>query len=102
MTTPQYLITAGPSREELFDALRLRDEGRTVWFTLDKVNPDTTTSSVNVVASFHVESIGAEDGNPKSWLVRLVSEGQLLGGKLGFNVSYDTTRRTGRGTLILD
>jgi len=53
-------ITNGPSREELFDALRLLAEGRLVPFCVEK---DGNKKYVAVLMS----SIAAEDGSGQSW-----------------------------------
>ncbi len=63
-------ITDGPSREELFDALRLRHEGRTVTFM---VRPKPSVGGVSKAQSFRarVNAISNEDNAGKNWLVKL-------------------------------
>ncbi|MEK7089364.1 MAG: hypothetical protein AAB920_00935 [Patescibacteria group bacterium] len=62
---PQYTLTAGPSREDLFDALRLRHEGKTVTF---KGTP-TWCPGGGTEGFFIVNSIAAEDGSGHKWLL---------------------------------
>ncbi len=70
-------ITDGPSREELFDALRLRQEHREVTLTWFE-------GSNSRSASFVVNGIGAEDGSGDNWFLTLSSveynPGQTIGG----------------------
>lgn len=96
MTTKfkQYKITAGPSREQLFDALRLRHEGRTVEFTIE-IEPD----GPEIAGSYfqfaaQVNNLGVEDGSGNRWLFELQNKDLFL--KCQKLAGYiDTTRRTG-------
>ncbi|MEQ1499770.1 MAG: hypothetical protein ABL917_00135 [Parcubacteria group bacterium] len=85
--TAQRELVAGPSREELFDALRLRHEGRKVTFT---VAPSHITGRVlaggrrfvpgNLAFHVHVIELGNEnDGNGTNWLFKLYDEHAVLG-----------------------
>lgn len=76
----QIKINAGPSREELFDALRLRHEGRKVMFTV-------TSSSEKMEAV--IDSIGVESGCGESWLLETNYKGVRLEGW------YHSKRREG-------
>ena len=92
-------IAVGPSREEIFDALRLMHEGRRVWFTLA---PESTTSKE--AASGHrlprdkelrlsvcqLRSYGAGD----ECLVWLYDGSDTLGSKY-LRAHYHYTRRQG-------
>jgi|APSaa5957512576_1039674.scaffolds.fasta_scaffold28443_1 hypothetical protein len=72
-------IIAGPSREQLFDALRLRHEGRTITITIERsfvtVSPPgkglrgKNAITLNPV----VDSISIEDGSGNNWLLKLRS-----------------------------
>jgi hypothetical protein len=64
--SPERLdVTNGPSREELFDALRLRHERRTVTFVVQ------TGPGVRSVVRARVNAIANEDCSGKNWLVKL-------------------------------
>jgi len=85
-------ITAGPSREDLFDALRLRHEGRKVAFKLffDRdPNGDWSPYYQEIVAT--IDSIGVEDGGGQSWLltVSIPHYGQTV------SCYYNSTNRNG-------
>ncbi|MCX6788393.1 MAG: hypothetical protein NTZ36_00725 [Candidatus Jorgensenbacteria bacterium] len=60
-------ISSGPSREELFDALRLRHEHRPI---LVKVHPlDQKPMDIK----FIVNGIAVEDGGGQNWLIELLN-----------------------------
>jgi len=81
--TVQYTITAGPSREDLFDSLRL---GTTVVFeTTD------TSSGKTINSKYKVYTIGIEDGSRQSWLVTFYE----VYDKSVINAYYRTDIRTG-------
>lgn len=61
-----HKIINGPSREELFDALRLFDNRRSVVFTLRDVN----TEEIFELQCW-VQGIELEDGSGHSWIVKL-------------------------------
>lgn len=97
MTTKfkQYTITAGPSRELLFDALRLRHEGKTVEITIEvePENPQRRAQYFQFEAQ--VNMLGIEDGSGNHWFFTLESPPGLFY-KCGRVEGYiDTTRRTG-------
>ena len=85
-STSQRELVAGPSREELFDALRLRHEGRKVTFTLAPQNITGRTLAegrkfVPGNLAFHVQvnEVGIEDGSGNNWLFKLYDEHAVLG-----------------------
>ena len=95
-----FKIIAGPSREDLFDALRLRHEGRTVTLTVDNwvetVGGPRGCLTIKLPLTFRatVESIGVEDGSGDSWLLTLVNSDRKLGS--GYVWGYfNTVRREG-------
>lgn len=81
-------IVGGPSREELFDALRLLGEERTVTFDMaPKIGPKETHR-------FAVIGISAENGGGHSWIVA----GWFLGDVEHHDtveLHYDDQRRSG-------
>ena len=106
----QYLITAGPSREDLFDALRLRHEGRTTTFTVTclKLVPSTYEGRAVTreferpcVISVHVDAIGVEDGSGDSWLITVYDKSRSLG-SAHLTGYYHTTKRSGNIRLVSD
>jgi hypothetical protein len=81
-------IVSGPSREELFDSLRLVKENRQVVFGLKFSSVDRPTNAC-------VMSIEAEDGSGNCWNIKLyLSAGTSLKSRYlkGF---YRTSTRTG-------
>lgn len=58
-------ITSGPSREELFDGLRLFAEKRQVGFLFEN-------NGRQITLPFSMQSIQAEDGSGNSWNVQMV------------------------------
>jgi len=82
------VIIEGPSREELFDALRLRDECRQVTFTV--VNRDGRENKL----STWVNGISAESGSGHCWELRLCDPKSSLGGGY-FRAFLDTKTRQG-------
>lgn len=95
--TLQRQIIAGPSREELFDALRLRHEGRNVTVTLeDRVrtagNPQKSLSMKRpITLRLYVDSIGVEDGIQcgNNWMLTLSNKDGCFKGY------FNTTSREG-------
>jgi len=85
------IIVAGPSREQLFDALRLRHEGRKISFTVEpmilQTNPQFKVKG-EVFDAF-IESIQVEDGSGNSWNLVL----NMLGKR--HRVYFNTLSRTG-------
>ena len=79
----QYTITAGPSVEALFLALRLRHEGRAVEFSV--LAPSLGLGTVGSTRSFGkpirflVDAISVEDGSGHQWLIRLYDRNKVLG-----------------------
>lgn len=70
----KYEIVKGPSREELFDALRLRHEGRKVQITLKNDQGD----EFGFRAKFYVNGIGIESGNGYEWKISLYHLNKLV------------------------
>lgn len=69
MTTSTVQITHGPSREELFDALRLFDEFRKVEFTLESsVRVSGTRKVPEIKCEAQIMSLAAEDGSGNNWI----------------------------------
>lgn len=93
----QYVIIAGPSREDLFDALRLRHEDRKVSFTVT-FTPQQLDSRINMpnkTFDVFVNGISIEDGSGASWLLNLYEpNGNALGWKY-LNGYFNTTTRNG-------
>ena len=91
--TNQHQITAGPSREELFDALRLRHEGRKVSFTATKnsqwPNPRFKVLGETETFDVSIDSIGVEDGSGNNWLLTISDKTERFEGY------FNTTRREG-------
>jgi hypothetical protein len=96
-------ITDGPSREELFDGMRLFAEKRTILFTV-KVNEKDYHLRVKMLG------IEAEDGSGNSWNLKFViTTFELMGAKVSPEIKkvlsgnkhvtvavyYSTHKRTG-------
>ena len=104
MTTTPYInddfvIEDGPSREQLFDALRLFNEHRIVTFTLRRrVDTDgsVTIGGQKWDLSAQTLSIMAEDGSGHSWIlqVRFKAEVDVLN-TAPVQIYYHDTRRGG-------
>lgn len=80
-----YKLNEGPSREELFDALRLRHEGRLVSFR--------STSGLRYEVS--INEIGVESGGGNNWY----GTGYLSDG-LQIKYYFNTKGRTGTISMI--
>jgi hypothetical protein len=92
-------IISGPSREELFDALRLRHEDRQVCFTIESPNSKICTKEIFNVK---VDGIAIEDGSGNNWLLSLSNPRDChKAPKITtamppkFEVYFNTTRRKG-------
>jgi len=84
-------IEHGPSREKLFDALRLHHEGRTEPFTLPSNAMRYLPGKVKDIKRCKVLGVEAEDGSGNSWLLKgTYSNGQR------FTAYYRTDNRTGK------
>jgi hypothetical protein len=98
----QFPIVMGPSREELFDALRLRHEGREVTITASKgyglpaSPPKKGISALAVLTldNLTVDSIGIEDGSGDNWILRLRDPNNKTGSKY-LEGYFNTVKRTG-------
>lgn len=101
-----WLIKAGPSREELFDCLRLFNEYRRVEFTLqagiEDCDPWNNPNTYNLMAM--VEGVRAEDGSGHSWILRAsfypVARQLDLAYQGPFELYYNDKDR--RGTVLSD
>ncbi len=93
-------VLAGPSREELFDALRLHHEGRTVTFTVaNKLrsagDPSrSATMYLRFTVDVAVRGIGV-GGDGDSWILKLHDTAGLFG-QVDLEANYCATKRTGR------
>jgi hypothetical protein len=81
-----FRITAGPSREEIFDALRLHGEVRKVTFTIQ--------GALRLEALVHAISIGDPSETDREWQIELY-EAELTFGVKRLKCFYNTTRREG-------
>lgn len=94
-----YRITSGPSREELFDALRLINEGRTIWFTV-------IIEGERVAAQAELSSIKSEMANGENWIVEtsfVYRHNERSGEKLlplPLYIAYNSKRRQGRAEQL--
>ena len=78
----QINIVSGPSREELFDALRLFNEGRKALLEIDN-------NGKKMKAEVIIRKIGAEDGSGQSWnLVFSIKESFI---KVPYPISVSST-----------
>jgi hypothetical protein len=97
-----HKITKGPSREELFDALRLRHEGRALQMTVGQDVIVRTadgprrslTTTLPLILKVRVDSIGVEDGSGSRWMLSLFDKDIKLGSE-HLVAYYDTTLRAG-------
>jgi len=94
MTNQQHSIVAGPSREELFDALRLRHEDRTVRVTVEyrtRTAGDPQKSlAMDYKRILEVSIDSIEFGNLKghTWVLTLTDDDGL-----SYDAYFDTERR---------
>jgi len=89
----QFQVLEGPSRETLFDALRLRHEGKKVFFTLRPVATDGIPTW-KVTHGFHINSISVFENDGDRWLIKLFDRKASLAAKYlcGY---YNSSARTG-------
>lgn len=97
-------IIDGPSREELFDALRLRNEHRKVTFTVlqrgsNGGNPRTSGRYIRLLAV--INEITAEDGSGHSWCLKVRIEacpddGSIMSRHDVVDLYYRDERREGQ------
>ena len=86
MTATAVNIVNGPSREELFDALRLRHEVRGVKFTLEAYG--------GLRISVLVNGIEVEDGSGNSWTLLLHDDKEVFRTPK-LKAYFNTTKRIG-------
>jgi len=87
MASNHIQIVGGPSRETLFDALRLFKDRRFVSFDVLAEDMHRTGLTLSLV---RVESIGVEDGSGDNWIVGVRdSRGEH------HSLYFNTDRRTG-------
>ena len=80
MTSTMHQIVAGPSLDELFDALRFGHEGRQVTLTVSPETPASANSKPdNLDFKAHVTQLSPEDGSGNNWLFRLTDQHAVLG-----------------------
>lgn len=82
-------IIAGPSREELFDALRLRHEGRKVTFTVARVKLGSLSFEAQL------DMLRPEDGGGNNWLFELSNHNIKPLGSSTLRGYINTTKREG-------
>lgn len=90
--TQPISILSGPSREELFDALRLRSENRRVVFKI--LLQKGASDSAELMLQAIVNGILAESGSGKSWLLRLCDTDRTFG-RSELSAYFETTSCTG-------
>ena len=95
------VITSGPSREELFDGLRLFAEKRVIGFTIENNGRQMTPVVL-------MQGIEPEDGGGQSWNIKfLISEGFVgkaanpLNPQSKLVKAYYSTR-TRKGTITVE
>ena len=99
MTTREFKIIAGPSREELFDCLRLRHEGRLATFTASLPPPIISQSEharvINRTFDSMVDSITRKfTRHGGAWIIKLTDLEASLG-STHLEGYYDTRTRNG-------
>ena len=91
-------IIAGPSREDMFDALRLYEERRYVSFTVVKADAAQGISQrfrvEGLTFGVRVRSIRTEDGSGESWLLSLHDKDGVFGSHY-LDAHFNTTTRQG-------
>lgn len=103
--TERWTITDGPSREELFDSLRLRNEYRTVEFELFEPSVDEDGEGLmrapyKVRVKAQVLQIGAEDGSGHSWCVKVAFQSDkriVVTNEYWIDIYYHDAGNGGRG-----
>jgi hypothetical protein len=94
-----WTVSDGPSREDLFDALRLFNEHRRVEFTLGSPMPGRHTPYTLLA---QVNSVQAEDGSGHSWNVTVYFDevpNQLTLNRRGPHTLYYHDKRR-KGTVL--
>jgi hypothetical protein len=89
MSDVQYnQVVGGPSREDLFDGLRLRHKADSLQtFTIMKDESPRSTIRVSVVTP--INGIEAEDGSGDNWIVKIQIN------KESARIYYNSNRRSG-------
>lgn len=93
-------IVAGPSREELFDALKYRHLGFKITVTVTptlevrQLPAHTRVQMKDFTFEAQVDGLGIEDGSGNSWLFKLYDPARTLGVER-WSGYINTTRRTG-------
>ena len=102
--TDANYILGGPGTEELFDALKLRHQSKTVKFTLTAKpgvphSPTKRLISRDSVIETSIESIGIEDGSGKSWLISATARfGEDR--NIRYSIWFNTYSRRGMATRV--
>lgn len=82
-------ITDGPSREDLFDALRLGPEKATIDITIK-------IKRIKRTVNFWVNGLEREDGSQQSWIIKVHDPlGALVRGRHNFEGYLNTRTREG-------
>lgn len=84
-TTQMFQIVSGPSREELFDCLRLRHEGRTIRIRVVNMY-DQNKPRRFIEVDMVIDGISIEGDSGNSWFIEFYDSKKLLGGEhfIGF------------------
>ncbi len=82
-----YAIVSGPSREELFDALRLSEENRKVKLVITYCKPGEVGAEVEILV--YIDQIGRANNFGSAWVFHATLGDQPLIG------SYNTQKRLG-------
>jgi len=91
-----WTITGGPSREELFDALRLFGERRRVEFTFHREE-----SPKKIRLRTQINLIEVEDGMGEKWILEVYfvpDDGLYMHPRGPYELYYDTITRKGKIT----
>lgn len=89
MSSKAQQIVHGPSKEELFDSLRLLREKRFVEFVC---KGEIVGRACKITRACRITGIKAEDGSGESWLL----DGYCDGDSRKFAAYYRTDKRAGR------
>lgn len=88
----RFEIIAGPSREDLFDGLRLRHESRLVLFSI--LSGHHSNALYNKSLQLQVNGIAVEDGSGHKWLIELHDPTKTFGSSK-LHGYFDTNTRKG-------
>lgn len=99
----RFEVTGGPSREELFDALRLRHEYRPVLFCIFVAAHQRTRSlsSDFYNTNLQINGIAVEDGSGHKWLIELFDPTKTFG-STKLHGYFNTSSRKGWVEPVLE